>query len=265
MTEVVKGFDAKLKEVDGEPVADSRDVAKYFGKEHHKVMRSIRSLECSEEFRDANFGVTEYIGNLGQKLPYYLMNRDGFMILAMGFTGAKAAKLKEAYIQAFNKFEAKAKNVLAQEIPQTYGEALLEAGRLALENEAQKKVIDSQALKIESDEPKIAFYDALIDTADYYSITNCSKVLGIKYPKRDFFPLLRRYGFLTQGGWPSAKAIKSGVIVMKLVNAGNDRRPKYVEQSMIPKSKLLFWFEFLQKKGIQGLHFPGGQVSGHLF
>ena len=91
----------------GQPMADSRDVAQHFKREHKKVLRSIRSLECSEEFRRANFGLSEYTGNVGQKLPYYLMSRDGFCFLVMGFTGTEAAKWKERYISAFNAMEAR--------------------------------------------------------------------------------------------------------------------------------------------------------------
>lgn len=83
----------------------SRDVAAKFEKPHDKVLRSIRSLDCSPEFTAANFGVSEYKDPTGRTLPQYLMTRDGFTFLAMGFTGPKAARFKELYIAEFNRME----------------------------------------------------------------------------------------------------------------------------------------------------------------
>lgn len=83
----------------------SRDVASKFEKSHDKVLRSIRTLDCSEEFTAANFGVSEYKDPTGRTLPQYLMTRDGFTFLAMGFTGPKAARFKELYIAEFNRME----------------------------------------------------------------------------------------------------------------------------------------------------------------
>lgn len=83
----------------------SRDVAEKFEKPHDKVLRSIRTLDCSPEFTAANFGVSEYKDPTGRTLPQYLMTRDGFTFLAMGFTGPKAAHFKELYIAEFNRME----------------------------------------------------------------------------------------------------------------------------------------------------------------
>lgn len=90
---------------DGRIWVSSRDVAEKFEKPHDKVLRSIRTLDCSPEFTAANFGVSEYKDPTGRTLPQYLMTRDGFTFLAMGFTGTKAARFKEAYIAEFNRME----------------------------------------------------------------------------------------------------------------------------------------------------------------
>lgn len=86
-------------------VVSSLDVAKNFEKQHQHVLRDIRNLECSEEFSQSNFGLAEYKDEQGKPRPSYLITRDGFAFLAMGFTGKKAAKFKEAYITAFNEME----------------------------------------------------------------------------------------------------------------------------------------------------------------
>ena len=83
----------------------SRDVAEKFGKPHNDVLKNIRRLDCSAEFTAGNFSLSEYKDPTGRTLPQYLMTRDGFTFLAMGFTGAKAARFKEAYIAEFNRME----------------------------------------------------------------------------------------------------------------------------------------------------------------
>ncbi|HHV09961.1 MAG TPA: Rha family transcriptional regulator [Clostridiales bacterium] len=83
----------------------SLDVADTFEKNHDKVLRDIRELECSEEFRLANFGESYYINSQNKKQPMYHMTRDGFTMLAFGYNGAKAMKFKEGYIKQFNAME----------------------------------------------------------------------------------------------------------------------------------------------------------------
>jgi len=86
----------------------STDVAAYFGKGHNVIMRQIRRLiaNCSEEFTECNFALSEYTDSTGRKLPCYSMTKDGFTLLAMGFTGPKAMQFKLTYIEAFNRMEA---------------------------------------------------------------------------------------------------------------------------------------------------------------
>lgn len=87
------------------PVVSSRDIARVFEKEHKIVLRSIRDLDCSESFSRYNFVPSNYEDGRGKEYPEYLITRDGFSFLAMGFTGAKAAEFKEKYIAAFNAME----------------------------------------------------------------------------------------------------------------------------------------------------------------
>ena len=92
-------------ERNNQAVTSSRLIADYFGKRHDTVIRTVRKLGCSSEFNRHNFVEITYIDTRGRKQPEYLMTKDGFTILAMGFTGAKAMQFKEAYIKAFNKME----------------------------------------------------------------------------------------------------------------------------------------------------------------
>ena len=98
---------------------DSRSVAAFFEKEHRGVLRDIRELECSEEFRLHNFVQSSYKNEQGKKQPCYYMTRDGFIFLVMGYRGKKAAHFKELYIKRFNEMDALIKQIVSarQEFP----------------------------------------------------------------------------------------------------------------------------------------------------
>ena len=85
-------------------------VAEVFGKRHDNVLQSIDELECSQEFRLLNFQESFRETATGQgairKFRAFEITKDGFTFLVMGYTGAKAAQFKEAYIKRFNEMEA---------------------------------------------------------------------------------------------------------------------------------------------------------------
>lgn len=103
--------DIILSTQNGEPVASSRQIAENFGKEHRNVMRDIENLMSEGVLKNEQtpmFYKTEYTHEQnGQTYPMYLMNRDGFSLLVMGFTGKAALEWKLKYIQAFNEMEKK--------------------------------------------------------------------------------------------------------------------------------------------------------------
>lgn len=86
-------------------VVSSLDVAETFGKRHDNVLKDIRELDCSDEFRLLNFEESTYLNSQNKKQPMYYMTRDGFAILVMGYNGEKAMRFKEAYIKQFNAME----------------------------------------------------------------------------------------------------------------------------------------------------------------
>lgn len=98
--------DIILSTQNGEPVASSRQIAESFGKEHKHVLDSIKNLVAENSAAKSMFYETTF-ENRGKQYPMYLMNRDGFTLLAMGFTGKAALEWKLKYIQAFNEMERK--------------------------------------------------------------------------------------------------------------------------------------------------------------
>ncbi|GHU57458.1 hypothetical protein AGMMS49975_23080 [Clostridia bacterium] len=94
-----------LYEHDGEAYCDSLQVADEFRKQHKNVLQTIENLDCGEEFRRLNFKPSDYKNAQNKKQPRYLITKDGFMFLVMGFTGKKAALIKELYIKRFNQMD----------------------------------------------------------------------------------------------------------------------------------------------------------------
>ena len=96
---------------DGIITTSSLQVAHFFGKRHTHVLRAIKNLlaEMPEGYAP-NFGLMQTdvdLGNGGtRKTPAYRITREGFMLLAMGFTGKEALRWKLAFIAAFNRMEA---------------------------------------------------------------------------------------------------------------------------------------------------------------
>jgi len=123
----------------------SMKVAEYFGKRHSDVIRAIETLlQDADIFSRRNFTSAEYTDGQGKPRPMYEMDRDGFTLLAMGFTGKKAMQFKLTYIDAFNKAEEALKHSLpAVSDPQT--RALIQ---LLTEQDAMKQEQSRQALQI---------------------------------------------------------------------------------------------------------------------
>lgn len=119
MTEsTLNPIDDLVEVVNNQPVVSSRQIAEKFEKRHTHVLDIIKDYKArwsTAEF-SALFMESDYIAENGKKNPMYLMNRDGFSFLVMGFTGEKAEKWKLAYIKAFNAMEAKLKLIEQQEI-----------------------------------------------------------------------------------------------------------------------------------------------------
>lgn len=96
-----------LKTETDEALTDSLMVADSFGKRHDHVVRKIEQLknDCPQNWGEC-FRLTRYKDASGKWNPKYLMNRDGFAFLVMGFTGKQANEWKWKYIEAFNKMES---------------------------------------------------------------------------------------------------------------------------------------------------------------
>ena len=186
MNNLVASID--VKEYEGQPVVSSREVANNFEKQHKHVLECIENLKEGVAEKSADLFIESKYQHPQNKQWYkeYLLTRDGFSLLVMGFTGAKALQWKLKYIEAFNKMEQYIKEQKPK-LPTTYKEALQhllvqveENERLALENKQQTKVIEKQSEVIGEMAPKAEYFDALVDNNLLTNIRDTAKELGIK-------------------------------------------------------------------------------------
>lgn len=130
---------------DGQAVVSSLDIAEHFGREHKNVAQSIQNLVAENSAAKSLFFETTY-ENRGKQYPMYLMNRDGFSLLCMGFTGAKALEWKLKYIDAFNKME---KTLTEQATkPMTTAEMFQLQAQINVEQERRLAAIEANQQKV---------------------------------------------------------------------------------------------------------------------
>ena len=93
---------------DGRPATTSLEIAKFFKKRHDVVLRDVRNImdNCPESFNAHNFVVVNYLDGKRENRPMFIIFKDGFTLLVMGYTGPEAMRFKLAYIEAFNALEA---------------------------------------------------------------------------------------------------------------------------------------------------------------
>lgn len=168
-----KHKDVVIKKVNGELVVTSRQVAEDFEKEHNDVKKRIRELiKDMGEISHNYFINSEYKDTMNRLQNEYLLTKEGFSLLVMGFTGAKALQWKIKYIEAFKQMEKQLKEI-----------KMLSPMELM---ELQFKVIKEQEEKIVQVENKV---DKLKDDMPLFQV-DCKELQG----------LVRKKGLETLGG-----------------------------------------------------------------
>lgn len=181
--------DIVLSMQSGEPVASSRQIAENFEKNHNHVLRDIDSLKKDVSNFGQMFFETTAPDSYGREQRAYLMNRDGFTLLAMGFTGKAALEWKLKYIAAFNEMEKK----LAEQ-PQLTRSQLLATALIAAHEELEEK--DKQIAELT---PKGVFADAVSASSQSILVGELAKLLsqnGINIGQNRLFAWLRENGYL---------------------------------------------------------------------
>lgn len=137
-------------------------------KPHNDFMKSIR-VEFEEEIAEGNISQCFYDTKFNKNLPQYLLTTDQAKQMLM----KESKTVRRAMVQYINSLE---KEVERLKVPSTYAEALLEAGRLALELEEKERVIEVQT-------PKVEYHDAVLNPEKLKNVTEIAKDLGMSAVK----------------------------------------------------------------------------------
>lgn len=173
-----------------EAMADSRDVAAYFGKNHFDVLKAIRNLTCSPDFKERNFASFKINDLTGEATSHVTMTKDGFTFLAMGFTGGRAATFKERYIAAFNVMESELRN-----------RPIFDPSKILSDPAALRGLLVSYTEKVLELEEKVADLGVSADALERIAgadgslcITDAAKALQIQ--RKTLFTYLRAHGWI---------------------------------------------------------------------
>lgn len=198
-------------------VVNSRDVAEHFGKRRDHVLRDIEELIRKDPPKIGEmFHRVETPDSYGRMQKSYYMNRDGFSLLVMGFTGKEAIEWKLKYIEAFNEMEKKLKNPLA--LPNFSNPA--EAARAWADQFEKRK--QAEALN-EANRPKVIFAEAVSASHSSILIGDLAKILrgnGVNIGQRRLFQWMRDHGYLIKQkgasyNMPTQRAMDMGLFRVK--------------------------------------------------
>ena len=188
--------DIILSTQNGEPVASSRQIAESFEKNHRDVLRAVDNLKEDVRNFAQMFFETTVPDSYGREQRAYLMNRDGFTLLAMGFTGKAALEWKLKYIAAFNEMEKK----LAEQ-PQLTRSQLLATALIAAHEELEEKDKRIELLTADTErmKPKEIFSDAVSTSQNSILVGELAKLLkqnGIEIGEKRLYAWMRENGYL---------------------------------------------------------------------
>ncbi len=231
-------------------------VADKFGKNHKHVLDAIRELISSAEKSAVlkMFVPSTYIASNNKENPMFIMNRDGFTLLAMGFTGEKALQFKLEYINAFNKMEEAIKNG-GFNVPKSFREALLLAAEQQEVIENQQKQIEEKNAKIEADKPKVLFSEAVSASNKSILVRELAKLItqnGYQIGEKQLYERLRKAGYLCSSGeshnQPTQTYMNMGLFHLKKTSVICDGESKvYTVTKVTPKGQIYFINKFLGK------------------
>lgn len=236
-------------------VVSSRQIAKDFGKEHSKVIRSIEEIRGVAKIGDTKemFYESTYIHpQNGQEYPEYLMNRDGFSLLVMGFTGSKALEWKVRYIQAFNAMEAK----LAMEHQDSYMIADPIARALKWAEEEKKRralqaTCSQQEQLIGELKPKADYTDKILQSKSLVPITAIAKDYGMSGQALNKILHGLKIIYRIGNQWLLySKYQACGYTSSETVQIETSEGPKVVLNTKWTQKGRLFLYEMLKKQNI---------------
>lgn len=251
-----------------QPLTNSKLVAEVFEKEHKNVMQSIRKLMERTAQNSAvhqMFSESTYLNEQNKEQPMFIMNQDGFTLLAMGFNGKKAMEFKLKYIEAFNAMKRQIEQSKPS-VPQTYLEALKslvkaeeEKQQLALENKKQQEQIITISKtnvelgnKITEMLPKVSYYDKILQSNATMTVTQIAQDYGMSAVKLNKELEAMKIQHKVRGQWILyGKFITGGYVHSRAVDIiRSDGRHDVKYNTEWTTKGRIFLYESLKEKGI---------------
>ncbi len=203
-----------IENKDGVLLVSSREVAERFEKRHDHVLRDVEALLDQNPKLGADYFIeSSYKAGTGKPYKQYKLTRDGFSLLAMGFTGAKALEWKLKYLEVFNKMEEAIKAGGTPHGKELIALAVIEA----------HKVIEDQGRQIQELIPKGIFADSVAASHTTILVGELAKILkqnGIDTGQNRLFQWMRDNGYLinrkgTDYSMPTQRSMEMGLFEIK--------------------------------------------------
>lgn len=176
---------------DQQVVTSSVQVAKTFGKQHKHVLESIKNL-VAENLAAKSMFAEGYYENRGKEYRMFYLNRDGFTLLAMGFTGNRALEFKLKYISAFNQMENEIKTMSKDSY--MIDDRVKRAEKWITEEKERQRL----ALEVKKDKPKADYFDKQMKNPGLMTTTVIAKSYGLTANKLN--KLLNKLGVIYKQG-----------------------------------------------------------------
>lgn len=251
-----------------QPLTNSKLVAEVFGKNHKDVMKAIRNLTEGSAQNCAvleMFSESTYLNEQNKEQPMFIMNQDGFTLLAMGFNGKKAMEFKLKYIEAFNAMKRQIEQSNPS-VPQNYLEALKslvkaeeEKQQLALENKKQQEQIVTISKtnmelgnKITEMLPKVSYYDKILQSNATMTVTQIAQDYGMSVMRLNKELESMRIQHKVRGQWILfAQFLEGGYVHSRAVDIlRSDGRHDVKYNTEWTTKGRIFLYESLKAKGI---------------
>ena len=261
-----------------QPLTNSKLVAEVFGKEHKHVREAIKKLITTAENSTVKqmFSESTYLNEQNKEQPMFIMNQDGFTLLAMGFNGKKAMEFKLKYIESFNAMKRKIEKSKPS-VPQNYLEALKslvkaeeEKQQLAFENKKQQEQIITISKtnmelgnKITEMLPKVSYYDKILQSNATMTVTQIAQDYGMSAMKLNKELEAMKIQHKVRGQWILyGKFITGGYVHSRAVDIiRSDGRHDVKYNTEWTTKGRIFLYESLKAKGILPLIEQGNTPS----
>lgn len=227
----------------------SKDISEKFGKQHKHVLRTIKDLVAQNSAAKNMFHETTY-ENRGKQYPMYFINRNGFTLLVMGFTGPDALEWKMKYINAFNRMEEIIRNEFTTLQRQQQQSQMPQRGTkefLALALLDAQQIIEEQERKLIDAQPAIVFHQAVAITEDTILVRDFAKLVtqalrqngfNVTIGEKKLFEWFKDKGYLIKQksnsyNMPTQRSVDMNLFKIKETTIQGDHGPRINKTSKI--------------------------------